>query len=271
MIMIRSKLLRGAAVIGLFLFLVASAAEGALLGSSSLSLLRGGGGNGDNHGSGAAAGPGEAAAEGGTPAEEKVADKGADRHHRHRDLQTTAKIVGDNGSPSSAFPLGECEGDCDNDSDCESGLVCVQRSAGSALPSGCTGLSTSYTTDFCAKPSGSSGGSSSSGSSSVQRVGNDGSPSSAFPLGKCQGDCDNDGDCSGDLVCFQRRAYQSVPGCSGGTSDSTTTDYCVESSGSSGGSSGGSGTSTSDVVIKKWWQQGTSRSSRAGPYVDSVP
>jgi hypothetical protein len=120
MIMIRSKLLRGAAAIGLYLLLlVSSSAEGALLGSSSLSLLRGGG-NGDNkNGSGASAGH-EAAAlpSEGAPADEKVADKSTNRHHRHRDLQTTAKIVGDNGVPSSAFPLGECEGDCDKDSDC---------------------------------------------------------------------------------------------------------------------------------------------------------
>ena len=28
-------------------------------------------------------------------------------------------MMGDNGSPSSAFPLGECEGDCDYDSQCQ--------------------------------------------------------------------------------------------------------------------------------------------------------
>ncbi len=27
--------------------------------------------------------------------------------------------IGDNGSPLAAFPLGECEGDCDVDTDCE--------------------------------------------------------------------------------------------------------------------------------------------------------
>lgn len=27
--------------------------------------------------------------------------------------------VGNNGSPSESFPLGECEGDCDNDNECE--------------------------------------------------------------------------------------------------------------------------------------------------------
>ena len=29
------------------------------------------------------------------------------------------EFAGDNGSPSSAFPLGECQGDCDDDDDCQ--------------------------------------------------------------------------------------------------------------------------------------------------------
>lgn len=31
----------------------------------------------------------------------------------------TLRYAGDNGSPLDAFPLGECEGDCDSDNDCE--------------------------------------------------------------------------------------------------------------------------------------------------------
>ena len=30
----------------------------------------------------------------------------------------------------------------------------------------------------------------------------------------CQGDCDGDSDCSGDLICFQRRRFETVPGMS---------------------------------------------------------
>jgi hypothetical protein len=109
-------------------------------------------------------------------------DVNSDNSPSGRQLLITAKRVGDNWSPSSAFPLGECEGDCDRNSDCQTGLVCIQRSSGSPLPSGCTGYRTSSSIDFCAKPS-SSGGS----STRVQLVGNNGSPSSAFPLQKCQG------------------------------------------------------------------------------------
>ena len=34
----------------------------------------------------------------------------------------------------------------------------------------------------------------------LEHVGNDGSPSDAFPLGLCQGDCDTDADCQTGLV-----------------------------------------------------------------------
>lgn len=48
-----------------------------------------------------------------------------------------------------------------------------------------------------------------------------------FPLGLCEGDCDRDADCKGNLVCYQRGANESVPGCSGGKADSSRGDYCV--------------------------------------------
>ncbi len=48
-------------------------------------------------------------------------------------------------------------------------------------------------------------------------------------LGPCEGDCDNDGNCQQGLYCFQRSQYQAVPGCSGGETDSSRTDYCVYS------------------------------------------
>jgi hypothetical protein len=45
-------------------------------------------------------------------------------------------------------------------------------------------------------------------------------------LGHCEGDCDNDSDCSGSLVCFQRNRFTKVPGCLGdGIEDY---DYCAD-------------------------------------------
>ena len=46
----------------------------------------------------------------------------------------------------------------------------------------------------------------------------------------CEGDCDSDNDCKGDFVCFKRRknGFKKVPGCRGGKSDKSGTDYCVD-------------------------------------------
>eukprot|EP00934_Nitzschia_sp_Nitz4_P004866 Nitzschia sp. Nitz4//scaffold45_size130396//72961//74076//NITZ4_003455-RA/size130396-exonerate_est2genome-gene-0.63-mRNA-1//1//CDS//3329552416//4856//frame0 len=138
--------------------------------------------------------------------------------------------------------LSQCEGDCDSDSDCSGSLICYQKDGGSpgTVP-GCSGTDFSRT-DFCIDPSdvGSSPTSpvsspvtsptpapvpSSSGTNALFNYGAD-PPSSVLPLGVCEGDCDSDSDCSGNLYCLQRGSNAgSVPGCSG--SDASRTDYCV--------------------------------------------
>lgn len=79
-------------------------------------------------------------------------------------------------------------------------------------------------------PSGSSGGSSGSsnqgtgsGSSVQLRIG---SCSSSNPCDECEGDCNRDSHCKGDLVCFQRGRNVPVPGCKG--NDASRSDYCVD-------------------------------------------
>eukprot|EP00986_Skeletonema_menzelii_P017166 scaffold17956_cov69-Skeletonema_menzelii.AAC.1 len=47
------------------------------------------------------------------------------------------------------------------------------------------------------------------------------------PLGECEGDCDGDRQCAGDLICHKRDANEEVPGCSGGGSDESNADYCT--------------------------------------------
>ena len=54
-------------------------------------------------------------------------------------------------SPPSVFPLQECEGDCDVDSDCSGTLICYQRSAGDDTVPGCSGRPTGEN-DYCIKP-----------------------------------------------------------------------------------------------------------------------
>jgi uncharacterized surface protein with fasciclin (FAS1) repeats len=48
--------------------------------------------------------------------------------------------------------------------------------------------------------------------------------------GLCEGDCDSDDDCEDGFVCFHRRkrSFQKVPGCRGGGSDNSGTDYCID-------------------------------------------
>ena len=65
---------------------------------------------------------------------------------------------------------------------------------------------------------------------SVKTVGNNGNPKSAFPLSLCEGDCDSDADCDGDLVCFKRDGGEAVPGCSGGTEALGPSDFCIDTS-----------------------------------------
>jgi hypothetical protein len=45
-------------------------------------------------------------------------------------------------------------------------------------------------------------------------------------LGRCEGDCDGDSECEGDLICYNRDLFNPVPGCSGdGYANS---DYCID-------------------------------------------
>ncbi|CAB9509452.1 expressed unknown protein [Seminavis robusta] len=62
----------------------------------------------------------------------------------------------------------------------------------------------------------------------VTSIGSNGSPpADAFPLQLCQGDCDRDADCDEGLICFQRGPNVPVPGCEGGASESSQTDFCI--------------------------------------------
>lgn len=52
------------------------------------------------------------------------------------------------------------------------------------------------------------------------------------PFSCCSsGDCDNDSECQGSLICHQRDAFEEIPGCIGGRQDSSLTDYCIDPNG----------------------------------------
>ena len=58
------------------------------------------------------------------------------------------EVVGQNGNPASAFPLQLCQGDCDDDDECDEGMVCLQRDRFDPVP-GCAYNGLDFTTDFC--------------------------------------------------------------------------------------------------------------------------
>ncbi len=149
------------------------------------------------------------------------------------------------------IPLGECAGDCDTDEDCGPGMYCYQRNSPYENVPGCLGGDEDPSlTDYCAfrslptttpetvpatptiAPTVSPTTTIPSTSApvvgsfpSVTIVG--WSPSDL--LNECEGDCDEDTDCSPGLVCFQRnRANVNVPGCLGGDLDKSLTDYCIK-------------------------------------------
>ncbi|KAL7543207.1 hypothetical protein ACHAXR_012486, partial [Thalassiosira sp. AJA248-18] len=136
-------------------------------------------------------------------------------NNRRRNLATLNR-VGNGGLPTEVFPLQLCQGDCDNDGECDTdaGLKCYQRSANEPVY-GCDGTDAT-STDFCFDPTG-----------YLWKFGNNGLPAEYFPLQECQGDCDSDAECDTDagLICFERNGYEPVPGCDGiGIS---ATDYCA--------------------------------------------
>jgi len=104
--------------------------------------------------------------------------------------------------------LGPCQGDCDSDAECDTGLYCYQRNGAAGLVPGCNG-NPSDEWDFCVLPT-------------IQEI----SWTPSVTLGPCQGDCDSDAECDTGLYCYQRNgAAGLVPGCNGKPNDDW--DFCV--------------------------------------------
>jgi len=160
------------------------------------------------------------------------------------------------------FLLGECEGDCDHDSDCMPGLICFSReTAGIPVPNCIGGAEDSTLTDYCTFPPLEKEqvditiGRIDTGGPTIAPIPDPiasptnqpiltasnfddepvrlnpiswSPPRAQMPLDLCQGDCDVDEDCGPGLICFQRFTPKTpVPGCLGGASDTSLMDYCV--------------------------------------------
>jgi hypothetical protein len=75
-------------------------------------------------------------------------------------------------------------------------------------------------------------------------------------LGRCEGDCDYDSDCSGNLQCFHRNGYESVPGCKGQGTYSM--DYCIGGGGTCGNGKRGDGKCADGRCCSRWGWCGSS-------------
>ena len=166
--------------------------------------------------------------------------------------------------PMDAFPLQLCEGDCGDDEDCETGLYCFQRFPNDPVPGCIGGDSDNSRTDYCTDGRDDNGNAISSPptlpptpyptitptteapvstpypvlSTPAPYLENMSNPQinayrgrppqTAFPLGLCRGDCRDDSECEIGLYCFQRGPDEPIPGCAGGPTDHSRTDYCTD-------------------------------------------
>jgi hypothetical protein len=142
------------------------------------------------------------------------------------------------------LPLKLCQGNCNLTEECATGLICHRRDANEVVPGCLGGEENGKETSFCVfDPFGPgynlqintpTGNPTKTASPTMTQlppkpaVDFGGTPpADAFPLHRCQGDCDSDNDCEDGLICFQRNSNQAIPGCTGGEENPMMTDYCV--------------------------------------------
>ena len=109
-------------------------------------------------------------------------------------------------------PCGECEGYCEDDSECAEGLRCFSRRHLEPI-AGCRGVGT-WGRNYCfADPSLAPAPATPTEAPPLQVLHQPCSPT--LPCGICEGHCRNDNDCQADFKCFARGGFELVPGCSG--------------------------------------------------------
>jgi len=116
--------------------------------------------------------------------------------------------------------LNECEGDCDTDDDCSGNLRCFHRdTSADGIPPGCMGTAHYDAHDYCYD----------SGDIALVDYGTD----PTWTLDECEGDCDSDNSCAGDLRCWFLGTLSTdnvPPGCHGtpANTDIYYHDYCYD-------------------------------------------
>lgn len=124
------------------------------------------------------------------------------------------------GDCTATSPCGECQGDCDDHSQCATGLLCKERTNLEDVP-GCVGYGVRGK-DYCYNPANEPSASPSVPLPALVTQATD--CTSTAKCGLCTGDCDHDRHCEEGYVCFDRSDAAPVPGC-GGTGVSGK-DYC---------------------------------------------
>mmetsp|Transcript_28245 Transcript_28245/g.60416 ORF Transcript_28245/g.60416 Transcript_28245/m.60416 type:complete len:1030 (+) Transcript_28245:37-3126(+) len=134
-------------------------------------------------------------------------------------------LVGNKGKPKEAYPLNACEGNCKKNSECAGDLECFKLRNAGPVPN-CEGIGQKKK-GYCYDPNKSnsglmgsraSWGTGPTGPISSEELilkGNKGKPVEAYPLGVCEGNCKNNGDCVPGLVCLKRTNFEPVAGCIG--------------------------------------------------------
>lgn len=152
---------------------------------------------------------------------------------------------------SSSSKCNRCEGHCSNDAECASGLVCWKRIGGHSVPGCELGADVEPNQAYCIRDdecppdaNGNAVGRTLGCGNKLSRIASahnthvvpslvdvqqsGGACTTASPCGLCQGDCNNDEDCSGSMKCFQRMAHRNIPGCAiGGSGDTWGYWYCT--------------------------------------------
>jgi len=108
----------------------------------------------------------------------------------------------------------ECQGDCQNDSDCETGLRCAIREKNQEVP-GCSfsGTGSFPKKNICFDPTNYP-----HEPSTILYVGECGGENN-YKCQRCQGNCNSDLDCAEGLTCLERSGFKAVPGCNGQGAD----------------------------------------------------
>ncbi|CAB9508319.1 expressed unknown protein [Seminavis robusta] len=133
-----------------------------------------------------------------------------------------------------SLTLDWCDTGCDGNNDCENWLVCYFREAGDAIPKCCSnGNFVRSTSDenYCVTAGCAAWTLDPTNPDPIANLQDDDYLNENWPeIEECEGDCDYNYQCKGDLVCYQRDKDDNTPNCCSGLSKKDSTDYCVPSS-----------------------------------------